>query len=309
MNDEIEIILQPSSIEVTEPLVADYVLPKATASVLGGVKIGANIDVDGAGTISVPIASESESGLVKVGSGLVINDGVLSSTETYTLPKATSTQLGGVCVDDTLDSESENPVQNKAVKTSLDQTNSNINSLSNSLDVLSNSISNVQQTLPTIQSDVTSIQTSVSSNTENITSLDNRVTSVEQTNISQGDAINNMTADIDSVIVSSDVDIALTDLTPSGSWSDGNLSYHVRGKICVIYVNLEGTLNLSAGGTEAIYTLPESVSPLITCYGTLLTNNGGIEAIITPDGTIAFENLATSSKVINYVKGTITLVL
>ena len=45
MNDEIEIILQPSEVEVTTPLVADYVLPKATATVLGGVKIGANKEV------------------------------------------------------------------------------------------------------------------------------------------------------------------------------------------------------------------------------------------------------------------------
>ena len=32
MDEEVEIILQQDSVEVTEPLVADYVLPKATTN-------------------------------------------------------------------------------------------------------------------------------------------------------------------------------------------------------------------------------------------------------------------------------------
>ena len=66
MNDEIEIILQPSEVEVTTPLVADYVLPKATATVLGGVKIGANVNVSSDGTISIPTASTTTGGVIKV---------------------------------------------------------------------------------------------------------------------------------------------------------------------------------------------------------------------------------------------------
>lgn len=67
-----------------------YTLPAATASVLGGVKIGANVNVTADGTISVaapttpytlPIASASVLGGVKVGTGLTIDgSGVLSST-------------------------------------------------------------------------------------------------------------------------------------------------------------------------------------------------------------------------------------
>ena len=45
-------------------LAAGYSLPAASSSVLGGVKIGANIDVDGDGVISLKIASGSQAGLL-----------------------------------------------------------------------------------------------------------------------------------------------------------------------------------------------------------------------------------------------------
>lgn len=45
-------------------LAAGYSLPTASASTLGGVKIGANIDVDGDGVISLKIASDSQAGLL-----------------------------------------------------------------------------------------------------------------------------------------------------------------------------------------------------------------------------------------------------
>lgn len=80
-----------------------YSLPAATASILGGVKIGTNITVAVDGTISVatgagyvlPIASVSILGGVKIGSGInVAGDGTISNG--YTLPIATTTVLGGV---------------------------------------------------------------------------------------------------------------------------------------------------------------------------------------------------------------------
>ena len=64
-----------------------YVLPVASASKLGGVKIGSNITIDGNGAISapaaytLPTAAANTLGGIKVGSGLYIDaSGVLSST-------------------------------------------------------------------------------------------------------------------------------------------------------------------------------------------------------------------------------------
>ena len=53
---KLKFILQQDSVEVTEPLVADYVLPTASSNTLGGVKIGDNINIDSTGHISVPTA-------------------------------------------------------------------------------------------------------------------------------------------------------------------------------------------------------------------------------------------------------------
>lgn len=77
-------------------------IPIASPSVLGAVKIGTNITVDGTGLISVafpsPIATTSALGYIKVGTGLsVAVDGTLSTT-VYTLPIATSSALGGIKV-------------------------------------------------------------------------------------------------------------------------------------------------------------------------------------------------------------------
>ena len=63
-----------------------YTLPKATGSVLGGIKVGANLSIDANGILSgpssysLPTASSSELGGVKVGTGLTISNGVLNAT-------------------------------------------------------------------------------------------------------------------------------------------------------------------------------------------------------------------------------------
>lgn len=83
-----------------------YNLPIASASTLGGVKIGSGLSIDsGTGILtaipSTPfatIATTSTAGLVKVGSGLDIDSvtGVLVAN--YTIAPATSTTIGGVKV-------------------------------------------------------------------------------------------------------------------------------------------------------------------------------------------------------------------
>ena len=50
----------------------------ATASTLGLVKVGTNIDVSAQGSISVKTASASNKGVVQIGSGLAVNSGVVS---------------------------------------------------------------------------------------------------------------------------------------------------------------------------------------------------------------------------------------
>ena len=83
-----------------------YVLPTASNTVLGGIKVGANLSIDGAGVLSagnsyvLPTATDTVLGGVKVGSNLTIVDGVLNAEAgDYVLPTATTSVLGGVKVD------------------------------------------------------------------------------------------------------------------------------------------------------------------------------------------------------------------
>ena len=83
-----------------------YVLPVATTSTIGGVKLGSSISISPSGVISgyagyvLPTASPSVLGGVKVdGSTITINgSGVISSTA-YSLPAATNQARGGIRVD------------------------------------------------------------------------------------------------------------------------------------------------------------------------------------------------------------------
>ncbi len=100
VNDEYK-ISSDGTITPIEP--EPQTLPIATASVLGGVKIGANINVAEDGTISthgeytLPTATASVKGGVKIGANInVAEDGTISTHGEYTLPTATASVLGGV---------------------------------------------------------------------------------------------------------------------------------------------------------------------------------------------------------------------
>lgn len=84
-----------------------YSLPIASNSVLGGIKVGSNLSIDENGILStssynLPIASGSTLGGIKVGSNLSINDQGVLSTTLYTLPIASGSTLGGIKVGDNL---------------------------------------------------------------------------------------------------------------------------------------------------------------------------------------------------------------
>jgi hypothetical protein len=83
-----------------------YTLPTASGSILGGIKVGANLSIDVNGVLSagnsyvLPAATDTVLGGVKVGSNLTIVDGVLNAEAgDYVLPTASTTVLGGVKVD------------------------------------------------------------------------------------------------------------------------------------------------------------------------------------------------------------------
>ena len=76
-----------------------YVLPEATASTLGGVIIGDNVGVEADGTISVPVGTTSVKGVLQVGTGLAVADGVVSAN----IGDATTSAKGLVQIGDNID--------------------------------------------------------------------------------------------------------------------------------------------------------------------------------------------------------------
>ncbi len=69
-------------------LPAGYELPAATASDLGGVKIGGNVNVESDGTISVNTATDAELGVAQAGMNIDVANGVFS------VKTASASQLG-----------------------------------------------------------------------------------------------------------------------------------------------------------------------------------------------------------------------
>lgn len=75
--DEVGTIPTGNGVWAALLLNSTYVLPAATATTLGGIKVGDNLNV-AAGVLSVPVASAATAGVAKVGANLEVNSGVLS---------------------------------------------------------------------------------------------------------------------------------------------------------------------------------------------------------------------------------------
>lgn len=84
-------------------------LPPATGTILGGIKVGSGLTITNTGVLSVadfqayslPVATENRLGGIRVGDGLSM-DNVGKLNLDYTLPTATSTVLGGIKIGEGL---------------------------------------------------------------------------------------------------------------------------------------------------------------------------------------------------------------
>ena len=317
--DDIEIILQTQEVDVTEPLVADYVLPKATATVLGGVKIGANVAVESDGTISVPVASESTAGVVQVGEGLSITDGVLSTDGSgYVLPQATKTTLGGVYVDDALSTGSMNPVQNKVVALAVNQLDTNLDNLSDTVGSIDDDLSTLEGTVTTLGSTVTTLSGNVTTNTNNIsnintsiTNLGNNLSTLSGTVTSQGNAINDLTNDVTTVSYVYNATILYNE-TDNGTWSEGQVRINQRGKVGTLTSTLKGTasaLTIPANDEVVVATIPDSDNfPNYPSYGTFYTGSEFLVCRINTYGEFIIENSTSSNITIDRIVGTLPII-
>lgn len=301
--DDIEIYLQPDNIEVTEPLVAEYILPKATANTLGGIKIGDNVNISADGHLSVPIASATNLGVIKVGTGLTIgDDGTLNSVAEYTLPQATKTVLGGVYVDDALSDSSANPVQNQVVSGAISSLDDDVSSLSDAVDGMDDTLTGVVSDLGTLSTTVSNLSGNVTSNASAINTtnglvsdLTQRVSDDEGTITSQGNALEDLVSSVSGLLTDIEETYTYSDIDPL-TWTAGDIEIRGKGFYAVVYIQLEGTLTINAGSSVTLYTIPTDYVPRFDAFGSADVVDGSISIKIdSSNGNINLINNNTTS--------------
>lgn len=314
MDEEVEIILQQDSVEVTEPLVADYILPTASQDTLGGVKVGDNLSIDSTGHLSVPVASASNLGVVKVGTGITIDDeGVLSSDGGYVLPQATKNTLGGVYVDDLLDTDSLNPVQNAVVSLELDSISSDVDDLDTTVSGMSTTVGNLSTTVGSLSGTVTTLGGTV-------TSQGNAIDGMSSTVEAHGDAISDLQLDVENLqlglgetsqhvgelMVETDDIIPYSQLT-EGAWTAGDITITRRGFIGFIICNLEGSLTVPANDSVVLL---DTITPMAVATAGVMTDGSDvIETQVNTSGEFLIVNNSSSSITLTRIVGNTPIII
>lgn len=316
MDEEVEIILQQDSVDVTEPLVADYILPKASATTLGGVKIGDNINISNDGHISVPMASDGTLGLIKIGTGLSIDEnGVVTASGEYVLPQATKTTLGGVYLDDELNDQSVNPVQNATLTTVISGIDSNVTDLTDSVDDLTDTVTDVSTTVTgltntvgTLNSTVSGLSTTVSgqssaiaTNTSDIGTINTTLTNLGNDIATIGGQVSDLYQDISETYTYEDIDDTI--------WTAGDIEIRGKGFYAVMYIQLEGTLSIPTGSSVTLYTLPNDTIPSYDAFGGADIVDGSISIKVdSTNGNINLINNNTTSVNVGKLNASIPII-
>lgn len=292
--------------------VLTYHLPIASATTLGGIKVGNNLSIEEDGTLNaesteynLPAATASTLGGIKVGDVLAINDGVLSVT-----------------VDSSLNPNSSNPVRNSVVDSAistltsgLQTTNNTVSGLNNSLTTLSGTVSGHTTSISNLNSTVESQGSAIQTNTDDIatqaSTISNNTYSIGELDTRVGANEDSITSINSSLSVLDDDDLTTLDysvLSPSSTWSAGNIFVVKRGKIGYVYIDLEGSLSLSGNSSEVLYTFTDII-PLIKSNAALLTDDGAVNGEFD-DYTynLSLVNLTSHNMTITKVKGCIPVV-
>lgn len=315
MNEEVEISLLQDEVSVETPLVADYILPTATSSTLGGVKIGDNINIDSSGHISVPVSSSSSIGLVKAGTGLAISsDGTLTATGTYELPEATKNTLGGVYVDDELSTTSTHPVQNAVVALEFQEVNGDISTLIGTTSGLSTTVGNLSTTVGGLSTTVGNLSTAVGNQGDtistiqgNIGSINDQIGDINDDIDTLSNGLGNLQGVVDSTTVVFDEVADGTDID-SNTWTVGDVQIRRRGRAGVVYITLEGSLTLPSLSYTTIYTQSDQDNlPAYTGYGVIYTDAGCVYGEFTTSGELDIYNNSTTTLNIGELKGSIPI--
>lgn len=290
----------------------EYHLPIASATILGGIKVGDNLTIEEDGTLNaeateyhLPTASASTLGGIKVGSNLQINDGVLTAK-----------------VDSILSTTSTQPVQNSTISSNINTINGNITSLGSRVGILETTTGTITNTISGIEGNITSLDdaidivagdlsdlsstvsgfsSDISQNTNDISALTTRVGTVE------GVAGAN-TLDITALKELVDDEQTYSYLIPVSTWSDGSIVLERRGKVGVLYINIEGSLTLAAGASTTVYSYTD-LGLYTPAFATILSDAGAVLGIVDDEtNNFSVKNISSASITITKLQGSIPLI-
>ena len=290
----------------------EYHLPIASATTLGGIKVGTNLTIEEDGTLNaedteyqLPTASSVTLGGIKVGSGLQINNGVLTPI-----------------VDTILSTVSANPVTNGTISTTINTINSDITALGSrvgilettsgdlvnsvsgiegSINSLDDAIDDVSSDLSDLSSTVSGYSSAISQNTDDISGLTTRMTAVE------GVAAAN-TLDITNLKELVDDEQTYSYLLPVSTWTGGTITLERRGKIGTLYIDIEGDLTLASAGSTIVFSY-DSLNLFLPASAALVSDDGLVLGKVDDQtNNFTLENISAHSLHITKVKGSIPLV-
>lgn len=316
---EIIIDVDEPEVIVEEAYSTDYDLPIASATTLGGVKIGENIEIANDGKISVPIASTTEAGVIKVGTNLSIDEnGVLSA-------------IGGstITIDSVLSTVSTNPVQNKVITSEISATNSTLSNLSTTVGNHATTIAAQGQSITTLQGNVTdngnaidaledyedtqdgliSTNTSnISANTEDITLLKGRMDDAEDAITTLNNGTAEINGNLNTLLTTIEETIPYSDI--ANYWTAGNVTIVGKGKIAYVNFDLEGSLTINGGSYENILEITDdALKPKYPMEGFLITNEGMLKVTVFTSGIFRAYNLSSSNITLSTLSGNIPIIL
>ena len=293
----------------------NYHLPIASATTLGGIKVGRNLNIEDDGTLNaepteydLPVATPDTLGGVKIGNGLNISNGTVS-----------------VDVDAALDPDSTKPVRNSIITSNINALISAIQDAGSSITAISNILSTLNNSVSTNTSDIAALQTTVSNQTTaiqtNTSNISNNASAINNINgsldlldgrISTAESnITDIQTDITDLLPLSDssvTEVAYSSLLPATSWTSGNLLIVKRGKVGFIYFDLQGNLTISASSSVVIHNFADLV-PSVKASATLMSDAGTIVGELDDYSyNLNLINLTQNPITITNLKGSIPLV-
>lgn len=297
-----------------------YHLPIASATTLGGIKVGNNLTIEEDGTLNaesteyqLPTASASTLGGVKVGSNLDIADGVLTAIVDNSLSTVSSNPVCNSVITNTINSTNSDVA---ALDTRLDTAEDNISGISEDItemsgdiDDLSDSLGNLSDTVTSQGNTIDDLSSTVAGYTGDISDLQERMTTAEGSieDLTQGS--NEMASDISVLKTSTNTTVEYNQLLPVATWTDGDITLRRRGNIGFLFINLEGNFLLGANTSTTIYTFQtESNIPDFKTSASVLTDVGNIVLSVDDQGVVELTNPSASALTISKVYGNVPLV-